>query len=267
MNQKGISSIVIILIIVGVFAIGGGIWYYLVKTTPIGPGVCPNDTKVCADGSTVKRIPPACEFEACPDETADWKTYQNEEYGFEVKYPATIIFPALGKPQSFTLVFSEIPKSQITDPSVLFTGIIRIIDLSVIIKNKPSGFSNLEKYVEEIAESLKEPVNELPSGIGIVYGTEVKIEKINLGNEKGFAVISIPQPPPKEKLSYLIPKTVSIYLERLNWIYILVYSYMPTFIETPEVFKGDREKEGQIVDAKLKYQTIQKILSTFKFTK
>ncbi len=31
-----------------------------------GPVGCPEDTKLCPDGSTVVRIPPECEFEECP---------------------------------------------------------------------------------------------------------------------------------------------------------------------------------------------------------
>lgn len=53
--------------------------------------MCTADAKLCPDGSYVSRIAPTCEFTPCPTPTssvpADWKTYTNTKYGFEVKYP------------------------------------------------------------------------------------------------------------------------------------------------------------------------------------
>lgn len=44
----------------------------VVDVVPEGETVgCKEDAMVCPDGTTVVRIPPECEFEACPDETND----------------------------------------------------------------------------------------------------------------------------------------------------------------------------------------------------
>ena len=87
-NNKGAASILTVLIIVGVLVLGGGIYYFLVKN-PQKPVACTQEAKICPDGSAVGRTGPDCEFSPCPDQTADWKTYANNDYGFEFKYPQT----------------------------------------------------------------------------------------------------------------------------------------------------------------------------------
>jgi len=39
---------------------------YIEGECQVEPVACPDDAKVCDDGTTVARIPPECEFEACP---------------------------------------------------------------------------------------------------------------------------------------------------------------------------------------------------------
>lgn len=65
-NNKGFIPILIVLTIVGVLALGGGIYYYLVKNSQKSIG-CTQEAKVCPDGSAVGRTGPNCEFAVCPE--------------------------------------------------------------------------------------------------------------------------------------------------------------------------------------------------------
>ncbi len=60
------TKIIIVVLIVGILALGGGIYYFLVKNSQ-KPVACTQEVKICPDGSAVGRTGPNCEFSPCPD--------------------------------------------------------------------------------------------------------------------------------------------------------------------------------------------------------
>jgi len=105
MNKKIKIEIAVGIIAVVAIVVGVAVWKEnreIKFETPkvaiekkVGGTVCTMEAKLCANGSYVSRTGPNCEFAACPevkkDETADWKTYRNDKYGFTFQYPNKLV--------------------------------------------------------------------------------------------------------------------------------------------------------------------------------
>ncbi len=94
--QKGSAPLIIILGMLVILGIVGGAYYFgkSLSKTPDKSKACTEEAKQCPDGSFVGRVGPNCEFKPCPsvtpktsDETANWKMYINQKFGFSMKYP------------------------------------------------------------------------------------------------------------------------------------------------------------------------------------
>lgn len=87
-----------------IFGIGAGVIYFLnekknIDSSPLKPistsptpseneVICTQEAKLCPDGVTyVGRSGPNCEFEKCPTDSANTKTYINNKAGWQIDYP------------------------------------------------------------------------------------------------------------------------------------------------------------------------------------
>lgn len=81
MGRKGSAAVVILLVLAGLLAIGGGIWYYGLHRAPPPFGLAP------ASGTQVASSSMAPAVAATSSSPSDWKTYTNTTYGFALEYP------------------------------------------------------------------------------------------------------------------------------------------------------------------------------------
>jgi len=125
--KPAVNKWLLVIFIIVVLAGAGFFWYYF-----FGPGKTSGTTTTTPATTTTT------------DETADWKTYKNDTYGYSIKYPTTIQY----KEEEKSVIFSETSKTN--GPSVLTITLDTVQNnqtLDQIIQNKTTdkSFSNSQK--------------------------------------------------------------------------------------------------------------------------
>lgn len=102
--QKGLTPILIIILVIMILITIGSISYFLLNKNQVA---CTTEAKICSDGSVVGRTGPNCEFAACPElstgKNINWEENENDESlntddvqlydrsQFQVKGPSNLI--------------------------------------------------------------------------------------------------------------------------------------------------------------------------------
>lgn len=113
-QSKGSNLLLLILFIV-VAAVAGFIGYELgartqkgdIEISPVNPPIeegvaCTMEAQICPDGSSVGRMPPDCEFAACP--SGETSLHEADGYSFEYPENWTLIYK---DPQNYRVTFSN----------------------------------------------------------------------------------------------------------------------------------------------------------------
>jgi len=217
MQNKAFSKILILMILV-VLA-GGGIfaWQYF--------GGPEEETKISED------------------ETADWKTYRNEEYGFEIDYPQLIIYKEFPfretRPNLVVLFTDDLEKISFGDLSLYIT-----------LENKPA--ESLDSYVDEIVKQKNEEGESAAAGYWAV------VNKVEIGDQEGFEITG-------GDMSVFGWTDKTIYLEKSNYLYVIQYNYSATMVAQEGMEGMPVEEIAKWKEQGLEYDNIQKMLSTFRF--
>ena len=187
--QKGFAPILVLVGVLVIALIAGGAYYFSKVKTP-ALKICTMDAKVCPDGSSVGRVGPNCEFAACPipksspsstpsDETSNWKTYKNNRYKFEIKYP--VMFVEWGES---TAPFTISLQRELDTNTLLGDALI----IKVFEENEYQQYHNnpFPSSVGDIASSVKKTnkakTNKLiinnKEALEVIYGDGKSLERI-----------------------------------------------------------------------------------------
>ena len=230
--QRGFAPILVLVGILILAIIAGGVYYFgrsqIVKPQPQNPVVVyqtPQPTLAPSSFPDVNPVPNGT------GETANWKTYTNTKYGYQVKYPAGEIWYDEENPKHRDLVHSVGINIDIEGESkgaILFL-ITTWKDLGI----KIGGVTNRQKWCELIESQLaKEESGQINCNFGMRF-TETTID-----NMKAFKTAG------GRDNSY-----VSIfYIPNKGYVYQI------------EITTGWLSKNGEI-----NFPVANNILSTFKF--
>lgn len=159
--QKGNIQLLVIVIVAAVV----GYFVYTnysnkqTNTSSRGTTACTEETRICPDGSNVSRVPPSCEFAACPassaDDTADWKTYTNKVSGYSLKYPADefvqLVCPGEEK-DYFYLIKRSNQKEDIVNMPTCARGGRYSVEITAKLPSSDSLKSN--EYVDVVKDTI-----------------------------------------------------------------------------------------------------------------
>lgn len=180
-----------ILVIIAALIVGGGVFYFLMKSEKIAP---------------TTQNPSASNSQATPSTTQDiaanWKAYHNEQYGFSFKYPSDYTIQD-GKPNSITVgnwfVWIQNPNQQTVTVVNVFKSNLLLEAFaenekqqmmaggySVDKDGQPATVNGLPALIYSYASS-----NQKNNGVSDIFyvkkGNVIYRIQLNWGDEKDFA--------------------------------------------------------------------------------
>lgn len=161
-TQKGFAPIVALLMVLGVIVVGG-VGYTFIKKSEV------TENKPAIQEAQL----PKEEAQQLKNEITDWNTYRNEKYGFEFRYPKTIVYKDNGDSNYKTSITEDGVSTDIeTNTSLQFQITEKEFSsspfLSIEFKpamfyfrvtEKPKNFISIEEYQKQLDKEAEEETN------------------------------------------------------------------------------------------------------------